>query len=381
VLIAAMFAVIAFDMGGQVGIRNIIMPLSVMLLAIVQRVKIPWRFLPQFGVFVVYPTFLLLVGVAKGADLSVAISQYQSTLLAFILLIILSNSPYEFLAKALYVSIGITAFIAILIAVVLTTGADFFSGLLSRLHEESAGYFGFRAVGGNLLPNVYFKSTLFYVPAAFFFLFRRQYFLYSICLIGLVVAVSKTGMFIVLVGTILIVLKNERIFVKLLIVAIAFAVFIYIYQSPISYLFVEILEGRSDTISMREGHFTSIKHLFSDQPFEFLFGFGLGSEFYSEGAGAYVTNIELDHLNCIRKYGLIWSCIFFGMVLYTALRAIQSPFKDVRILGICLVVAFVVAGTNPVLISPVFFLIFIITILARRQASVKKNEMPAGAIL
>jgi hypothetical protein len=111
--------------------------------------------------------------------------------------------------------------------------------------------------------------------------------------------------------------------------------------------------------------------LFSDHPLGLLFGFGLGTEFYSEGLGQYVSNIELDHLNCIRKYGLIWSGIFFGIVLHTSVRSINSKLKGVRILGICLFFAFVVAGTNPILISPVFFLILFVTMLANIQSNPK----------
>ncbi len=349
------------------GIRNIVVPVCVVMLVIVRRIVIPRQFILLFALFMVYPTFLLLTGVTKGADLAVARSQYQSTVLAFSLIIILSNVSYSFFAQALYSSIALTAFVAILFAVLLSLDIDLFARLIGSLHEDGVGYFGLRGFGESLLPNIYFKSTLFYVPAALFFLCNGRYILYLICVVGLVVAVSKAGMFFVSIGTIFYVFKNRKFSSVLMAGAMLCILYVLVFQSPLIELFSEIQEGNSTTVDVRRGHLTSILQLFSDQPYGFLFGYGLGTEFYSEGAGTYVTNIELDHLNTIRKYGLIWSSAFFGMIFFTAICAIKTPLKEIRILGVCLIVAFVVAGTNPVLISPAFFLIFIATMSANNQ--------------
>lgn len=369
ILIAAMFTAVAFDMGGEVGVRDIVISIGAALLVIVRRIVIPREFSKLFALLVVYPTFLLLVGIMKGADLSVAISQYRSTVLAFILLIILSDSSYDFLAKSLYYSIGFTAFVAIVFAVSLALGMDLFGGLIGRFHENSVGYFGLRGIGEDFIPNISFKSTLFYVPAALYFLFGGRHLLYIICVLGLVAGVSKTGIVIVLVGSMFYIFSNEKMSSKLLIMAILFVVLLFIFQSPIMQLFIEIQEGRSASMDARIGHFSSILKLFSDHPLGLLFGFGLGTEFYTEGLGQYVSNIELDHLNCIRKYGLIWACIFFWVVLNTSIRSIKSNVKEIRILGGCLLSAFIVAGTNPVLISPVFFLVLFVTMSANIQSA------------
>jgi hypothetical protein len=369
VLIAAMFMAVALDMGGQIGVRDIVVPIAAAMLIVVRRTVFPRQIAPLFALLVVYPTVLLLIGVIKSADLSVAVSQYRSTVLAFILLVILSDSPYKILAKALYYSIGFTALIAVILAISLIMGITVFDGLINRLHENSAGYFGLRGVGDNFIPNIYFTATLFYVPAALYFLFRGSNFIYLICLIGLVAAVSKAGMLFVLFGTIIFLFSKGKMSSKLLIVGTLGLVLLFVFQSPAMELFIEIEEGRSGTVAARIGHMVSILQLFSDHPLEFLFGFGLGTEFYSEGIGQYVWNIELDHLNCIRKYGFIWSCIFFWVVLHTSIKSIKSNIEDIRILGGCLLSAFIVAGTNPVLISPVFFLILFVTMLANIQSA------------
>jgi hypothetical protein len=372
VLIAAMFMAVALDMGGQIGIRDIVLSLGAVMLIVVRRIVIPRQFALLFALLVVYPTVLLLIGVLKNVDQSVAVSQYKSTVLAFILLVILSNSPYANLAKILYYSISFTALIAVVLAISLSLDINAFNGLIQRLHEESAGYFGLRGTGEFIIPNIYFKATLFYVPAALYFLFRGNNIVYFICVMGLVAATSKVGMLFVLIGTILFLFRKGNISSKILIGVFVSLLLLFIFQSPIIKLFYEMQEGDDSTIQVRIGHMISILQLFSDHPFGFLFGFGLGTDFYSEGVGQYVTNIEVDHLNCIRKYGLIWSCIFFGIVLHTSIRSIKSHVKEIRILGVCLISAFIVAGTNPVLISPVFFLILLVTLLANMQARARE---------
>ena len=374
VLIAAMFMAVALDMGGQIGARDIVLSIGAVMLIIVRRIVIPRQFALLFALLVVYPTFLLLVGVLKNADHSVAVSQYKSTVLAFILLVILSNSPYAILAKILYYSISFTALIAVVLAISLSLDINVFDGLIGRLHEESAGYFGLRGVGEFNIPIIYFKATLFYVPAALYFLFRGSIFVYFICVMGLVAATSKAGMLFVLIATIIFLFYKGNILSKILIGVFVSLLLLFVFQSQIIRLFYEMQEGYDSTIQVRIGHMSSIRQLFSDHPLEFLFGFGLGTEFYSEGVGQYVTNIEVDHLNCIRKYGLIWSCIFFGIVLHTSIRSMKSHVKEIRVLGVCLISAFIVAGTNPVLISPVFFLILLVTILANMQSRASGSD-------
>jgi len=146
-----------------------------------------------------------------------------------------------------------------------------------------------------------------------------------------------------------------------LVLIAALLLVLFVYNSPIGELFVEIATGDSKTVEVRQRDIGSIVDLFSGDPVGFIFGFGMGSEFYSAGAGDIVTGIELDHLNTIRKYGLIWSALFFYFVIATSIRAMLSRVRNVRVLGICLVSAFIVAGTNPVLISPIFFVILFVT--------------------
>jgi hypothetical protein len=71
---------------------------------------------------------------------------------------------------------------------------------------------------------------------------------------------------------------------------------------------------------------------------------------------ASLSNIELDHLNAIRKFGLPWFFVFTASVLTLSSKLFRSSVPDGRIIGLALLALFIAAGTNPVLLSPVFLM-------------------------
>jgi len=367
IIVVTMFS-LAIDAGGQMGIRALF-PIGLALILLLSRkiVAVPYALL-LFGLMVAYPTCLYFVGLLRNASPEIATSQFRSTLFSWGMMIALSGINYVFLARALYSSIALTALIATIGAVFLLLGIPVIDNFFGSLSTNSAGYFGLRGAGESLIPNVQFKSTLFFVPAALYFLLNRKFVLFLVCLLGLTAGVSKSGIAFVLAASLIFSLAaggNVRWFA----LAVGLAFSLLLYNSPMWELFAEIGRGESFTMDVRQGHYDSIVKLFSEDLLGFTFGFGLGSEFYSEGAGEFVSAIELDHLNTIRKYGIIWSSVFFYLVVAVSLRAVLSQINHVRILGVCLISAFIVAGTNPVLISPIFFLILFITIQATNQAT------------
>jgi hypothetical protein len=368
---------LAIDAGGTIGIR-LFFPIGLLLILLLRRkiIAVPYGLL-LFYLMVAYPTCLFFIGLMRNADLEVAVSQYRSTVFSWAMFIALSGISYISLARALYSTLVVTAFVAIALAFCLilnVPGIESFGAL---------GYFGLREVGDSVVPNVQFMSTLFFVPAALYFLLNKKLVPYCICFIGLIVGISKAGMIFLLVSSFFVFLWNKG---HLRWFGLVFAVLVvfFLYNSPLWEMFIEIYRGESETVQVRLLHYESVMKLFSDDPIGFVFGFGMGTSFYSTGEGFLVTNIEVDHLNTIRKYGLIWSLVFFGFVVSISLRAILSRFSDVRTLGVCLASAFIVAGTNPVLITPIFFLILFITIQALEQSrkgtdSVRKSSVLRGA--
>ena len=90
-------------------------------------------------------------------------------------------------------------------------------------------------------------------------------------------------------------------------------------------------------------------------------GQGAGTVFYTTGADDFVNNIELDHLNSIRKFGIFW---FAGFTLFVFGVIWGSRRVHDVALASALTAAFVVCGTNPVLLTLMFFSILAICYVA-----------------
>jgi len=370
-----MFLGLVIDMGGEFGLRTILFPVCTLLLMMTHGLVFPKTWLIPFGILAVYPTISLLIGILDGAQFSIAISQYQSTVLAFVIFILISRIPYEVTMNALLYSLFTVAVLAIGLAAGLVIGVDVIIKIVQFMAEQGGGYFGERSVGIEaFIPNVYFKATLFLVPSFTIALITKRNWIAIACFLALITAVSKTGMAVTSLITLIYISRNVNrkefiIYGTLLALAIA-----AVMMSPIFFLFEEISRNDSGTLNVRAGHFNSIIEVWSNNPINLLFGFGLGSTFYSSGAGKVVSNIEIDHLNVIRKYGLLWGTVFFFWVMQVAFSAIRNRQDDVRSLGWGLLVAFLVAGTNPVLISPIFFLFLFIAMNANYQISSRNSK-------
>jgi len=122
--------------------------------------------------------------------------------------------------------------------------------------------------------------------------------------------------------------------------------------------------GQATTSKIRIGHWQSFVDLMSEHPSYLIWGQGTGTSFVSIGeayrAGGVaheVYNIELDHIDSIRQFGLLWFLGFAGLTGWTALRLLRRRDDgENRALGYAMIALFIAAGTNPVLITPLFML-------------------------
>jgi len=124
--------------------------------------------------------------------------------------------------------------------------------------------------------------------------------------------------------------------------------------------------GESETALIREGHIDSILKLFARNPHYLVLGQGVGLPFFSSGEAGDVQNIEVDHLNTIRKFGLPWFLGFSALVFLPAWNLISSGGMEMRAFGFALISAYLAAGTNPVLTSPLFILLMVASYFAQR---------------
>lgn len=369
VLVAVTFFTLAIDMGGDFGLRNVVVPICALLMAAVNGLALPRGWPALLALLVVYPAVSLLLGLSNGAALPLAISQYQATAFSFVILALVTRIPYDLATSALLYSLSAVALLATGLAIGLVVSPDSVSGILSLAADRGGGHFGERGIGvGGVVPNVYFKATLFYVPVFVLALTRNNYPAALVCFTGLVAALSKTGMAAAAtIATVFLARSGKR--KGLVVGGLLCGVALWAAGSSSFAVLQEIAAHESGTVDVRIGHLDSLVERWSARPASLLVGFGLGSTFYSAGAGELVSNIEIDHLNVVRKYGLLWASAFFLLVLRAARAAIRHGRADVRGLGWALIVGFAVAGTNPVLTSPLFFLLLFMTMAAVDQTS------------
>lgn len=369
-LIKLMFVALTLDMGGDFGVRNGVLALCAVGLLWINGVVLPKGWLLAYGLLVTCPAMSLLLGVVNASDTSISLSQFQSTALAFLIFLLIYKLPYQETTKALVFAISIAACVAVFLAIGLILGVDSASVILTAMAEKGGGFFGERGVGDKgVIPNVYFKSTLFFVPTFVYTLFTRKYWIAILCFLALIAAVSKTGMLVSVIVAFAYLIWNKNIKCFLIGGILLSIVVFFIAQTPLFFLFEQITNNESDTVSTRVGHLESLTDLWGNNPLNLFFGFGLGSTFYSSGAGGIVSNIEIDHFNVIRKYGLLGALIFFAWVLNTAFVAMKNSRAEIKSMGWSLLFAFLVAGTNPVLISPLFFIFLFITMAANHQST------------
>jgi hypothetical protein len=238
--------------------------------------------------------------------------------------------------------------------------------ILTVLQIEGNGYFGTRTLGPITIPNVYFKATLYLVPAFTWFLYRLQYRKAWLCLGALALAFSRSGVLICVLVLFLYTFIAAPLRGRLILVGAVAALVAVVWQYAdllqigfVLDMYLDVLAGRGDSASERSGHFQSILALLSNDSMVFWLGQGAGVMFYSSGVNAYVATIELDHLDAIRQFGFAWFIGFSAVVAYVSGLGRTLAGAEMRGARAAVVSAFFAAGTNPVLINPLFSILLV----------------------
>jgi hypothetical protein len=355
-----------FDMGGAIGIKYIsfllIIPLCFYCL---QKFKIKHTILLLgLFVFIFWPIFSVLVGLINNGDISLALSQitpFFCGLIFFIVLTEINNKKYPL--RLIYNGLIVLSVITILAFFLLELCPELKTTSIFNIlfpHPQN-GYFGFRPFGNIRVPNIYFRATLFMVPAFIYFLFNREFIKSIILFTGLLVSFSKAGILIALLFLIIFIAWNHSIqkYKKCL-----FFLLIILLLSILNYtipLFgneiINVISGKHETIAIRSEHLKSVIALFENHPSYFIIGQGTGTQFFSTAVNREISNIEIDHVNAIRKFGLIWFLIICSIIYYISYRLITNKDRELKAVGFALIGLFLAVGTNPVFINPLFFMI------------------------
>jgi hypothetical protein len=398
-----LFASNVFDPGGKLGLKYIaFLVATVFALWTLKYFYLPSRALTiGLILFLVWPTWSLLYGIARRGDLSVGLAQVTPFLFAWILVLILpifdNRTPLRIFYTCIFwlSPVVIASFLLVFMLPDSSIGQKVFE-ILSGLHERE-GYFGMQSLGDVGVPIIYFASTLFLVPAFVYHLFAGKMLRAGVVLLAIGVTFSKAGLTIALVfgafysisavfsrsvpavreSTGAISRKRFRRFLP--VVVIGGAASALLASLPAFYDDIrDAWTGESQTAIIRIAHFHSVMNLFLQNPHYLIIGQGAGVPFHSLGASDYVQNFEIDHLNTIRKFGLPWFIGFSAVVFYSAYKLISEGQVEGRALGYALISIYLAAGTNPVLISPLFIMVMTLSYFAQRRQLERPSERSAG---
>ena len=364
VIIFLFFFFLFVDLGGVLYLRNfaLVILMGVLLITLLSSPSVffaPFLRLPILVLFVIWPLVAVYLGFYREAESALVIQNILALASFPILIIFFSNYEIETIVTAFTTAATMLGVVVLLFWVLLYFDNSVAHVVADTLSEGEAGYFGVREISKINFPVVYFKATLFFVPATILLIRKNRFFQVMILLAALMAATSKTGFIIAVLAVWFSIFRRQSsvVIFSALFLSVAVITLTGIYSNEVIYaLFTD--EG---TLVTRVDHWDSVLNLFLKNPSYFFVGQGAGTIFYSTGAGDFVNNIELDHLNSIRKFGVLW---FIGFALFV----IVVIWKSRRVHGVALApalaAAFVVCGTNPVLLTLMFFSILAICYVA-----------------
>ncbi|MFK7847037.1 MAG: O-antigen ligase family protein [Rhodothermales bacterium] len=357
-----------YDMGGVFGIKYLSYLAGIGYLLYNYkplRVRIEELWV-VFLLFALIPTWALFKGMSSGGSIGEASSQVTPFLPGILFMFILSRGGYDLAVRYFFnilTALSITV-IAMFSLLMIAPFSAISQTLLAIFQDPGHGYFGARGLAGIRIPHVYFKATLFFVAGFTYFLFKGNRPRAFLFFATLVLAFSKAGILLCLVFLLVFVLFEARpkmkwavvVFTGLLIYGMntwGNAKVIGGYVETIS----NAVQGKALTTRIRIGHWNSFKDLMADHPDYLIWGQGVGTSYFSDGRKRHVYNIELDHVDAVRQFGLLWLIAFSLIVGYIALRLIRCRDPNKRAMGMAFVSIYLAAGTNPVLITPLFMML------------------------
>jgi cbb3-type cytochrome oxidase subunit 3 len=323
-------------------------------------------------VFGVGPVWALTNGIMSGGILAIAMTRVTPFFVGIIYYLLLSRGGSRLALRVFFRTVLGLAVMTIVLIVGLFLYPDFppLSATFDYLKtlDDIQGKFGRRGLGPVIWYVIYFKATLFYVPAFVYYLYRERFVYSAILFIALTLSVSKSGILICGLLTVWFILTHGPLrvwagIIGMVAVLLAIALYVVDVELTMAYAnhFIETVTGEAKTSQIRIGQLKSFVDLMGEHPTYLLWGQGVGTKFYSVGKGEFTYNIELAHIDTIRQFGLLWFIAFSLCVAYVAFRLVRRKERVDNGLGYAMVSIFAAAGTNPLLISPLFMMLLATT--------------------
>ncbi len=355
-----------FDLSGHLGLR-MLFSFPCVLYLLLRNLYTFKDNLYIFGLIFllgIFPFFQLLKGFVLYKPNEFVVSQFMSTFQMIFLYISLKNVDGNKLLNEFLNSIFIVQICVLVLFLGGLLGNPILTYIIHFLGVPfNGGYFGFLLVDGYTVPQIYFKSTLFYIFPTIYFFSEKKYIKSLISIITLVLALSKAGSVLALFGILILIIKRKKIydffFILIFILLIGFFGESYLNN------YLELKD--SYTLYVRDMQIRWFQNWIFTEPIDFIFGMGLGSNVKIPGFGI-ASALELDHLDTIRKYGFLW----FIIIIIILFKIIIKSFSLKNHFGITIafIMTFIGVGTNPLFLTSLFFIItFIIYKLNHEQIS------------
>ena len=256
---------------------------------------------------------------------------------------------------------------------------DVFGGrqLQAKVLTVLSGLDGQKPIAGIIFKGFYLQGTLAIIPACVFFMHQKKWKHFFVCFLALALALSRFGLLTVMLCYCLIYKRH--------VMRIAFAagfVFLlgYIFQIPILISLLELFSGNDSGMSIRMGHLKGIVEILEENPVYFFFGQGPGSSFWSYGFKRLTPTVEISQFDFLRKYGIFTTIFFVVSLLFAAFCLIRRTDAVGQGLGYGIIGHFIVALSNPVLLSLPFSGYFAICVAYIVDGRQRRCTSGAGSV-
>lgn len=373
-LVVFMIIATIIDLGGGLYIKYISYLLaSIYIIIFNPKIKLDNNYFLISFVFIFYPILAIPIGILNDASFSLAINNISPFIPAVLLLFFAKKNNLNKLVNTINKTILFISYLVIVLYILFLTKNSGILSLFNFMESANMGYFGNKMVEGEYMPGVYFKSTLFFNFSFILYLFNRHFFKAFVIFIAIFLSFSKASILVTLIIVIYffiydgLIIKKNSIFIKThtfvicIFLSIIITYFIASFKEYVELIFLYIsnaISGKSGTTQVRVMHYESIIKMFKENPIYLIFGQGAGTVFYTTGFNSFVNNIELDHLNSIRKFGLVWAIPFYYFIAYIFIRL--RSMESNKILSISFILTFILVGSNPLMISPLFLMMVVL---------------------
>lgn len=354
------------DAGGGLGLKYA--SSVILLLLLIGKLKIKFNYI-ECILFLVCPIALVAYAVVFcGVSVGAAVSSVTFCL-AILFSIVLINEKKLILDDILRFFLKSMCFVAI-VTIILFIFAYVMNmvGMASVFmkiggyfqYSKRMGFLGYNYISGIFMPVVYFRCAMFLIFAqAVACYYKDKKSIILIFIANMLVTTTANILFTMII--MICYLFGNSCSKKFKVVAGFFGgstilgVLVIMFNDIYSkfYEYFDDLTMQSDSSAIKLGHIMSIvENMFSSVRY-FLFGMGGGSSFYSSGVEKEITNSEVSQLECWRKFGTIYTLMFFLYIVYIMYKLYRVE-KRSRILSIGLGILFLATASNPQLLSPLF---------------------------